>query len=79
MASFMKKLSKNLKSGLNNVKAKLTGKPQQAKLEDSNVAGIGSEENRALRKEAAQTEQAWAGAGQTPGHFRFALPWTLNW
>jgi len=39
----------------------------QADLEDSNVAGIGSEEDRAARKAAAETEPAWEGAGQAPG------------
>ena len=34
---------------------------------ESNVALIGSEEDRALRKRAAQTEPAWFGCGQAPG------------
>lgn len=40
---------------------------KQAKLEDSNVANIGSAEDKALRMQAAQTEEAFKGAGQTPG------------
>lgn len=39
----------------------------QAKLEDSNVANIGSDEDKAARKGAAQTEDAWKGAGKKPG------------
>lgn len=36
-------------------------------LEESNVAGIGSDEDKALRKKAAQTEPAWEGVGEEPG------------
>jgi len=36
-------------------------------VEDSNVAGIGSEEDAALRKAAAGTEKAWQGVGLEPG------------
>lgn len=43
------------------------GDVQQASLEDSNIAGIGSQENRDLRKEAAASEPAYKGAGQKPG------------
>jgi gelsolin len=39
----------------------------QAKLEDSNVEKIGSKEDRAVKKGAAQTEDAWAGAGKKVG------------
>jgi len=39
----------------------------ELKLEDTNCAGIGSEEDRALRKKAAQTEKAWKGCGMAPG------------
>mmetsp|Transcript_27718 Transcript_27718/g.44350 ORF Transcript_27718/g.44350 Transcript_27718/m.44350 type:complete len:402 (+) Transcript_27718:1903-3108(+) len=39
----------------------------QANLEDSNIQGIGSKENRDLKKSAAQTEKAYVGAGQKPG------------
>merc|ERR1712039_107542 len=34
---------------------------------DTNVGGIGSEEDKALRKQAAQSEPAWAEAGKGPG------------
>ncbi len=40
---------------------------KQAKLEDSNIAGIGSKENRALRKAAAGTDPQFKGAGQVVG------------
>lgn len=36
-------------------------------LKDSNCAGIGSDEDKALRKQAAQTEPAWQGAGLAVG------------
>lgn len=36
-------------------------------LEDSNCAGIGSEEDKAARKNAAQTEPQWHGVGLAPG------------
>jgi len=36
-------------------------------LEESNCAGIGSDEDKALRKAAALTEEAWRGVGQEPG------------
>jgi len=39
----------------------------ELKLEDTNCAGIGSEEDRALRKSAAKTEEAWTGCGMEPG------------
>lgn len=39
----------------------------QASLEDSNIAGIGSQENRDLRKEAAASDKEFKGAGQKPG------------
>lgn len=39
----------------------------QAKLEDSNVAKIGSPEDKAARKASAETEPAWQGAGRAPG------------
>ena len=35
--------------------------------EDSNVENIGSEEDKAARLAAAQTEEEWAGAGQEVG------------
>mmetsp|Transcript_90697 Transcript_90697/g.174040 ORF Transcript_90697/g.174040 Transcript_90697/m.174040 type:complete len:363 (-) Transcript_90697:152-1240(-) len=38
-----------------------------AKLEDSNVALVGSDADHALRKEAAETEEAWKGCGLEPG------------
>jgi len=46
------------------------GGPTDADLErikDTNVEGIGSQENRDLRKKAAVTEKAWKGAGKEPG------------
>mmetsp|Transcript_5939 Transcript_5939/g.8933 ORF Transcript_5939/g.8933 Transcript_5939/m.8933 type:complete len:402 (-) Transcript_5939:54-1259(-) len=39
----------------------------QASLEDSNVAGIGSKENRDLRKAAAASDKQFKGAGQKVG------------
>jgi len=36
-------------------------------LEESNVAEIGSDEDKAARKEAAQTEPAWEGVGEESG------------
>lgn len=36
-------------------------------VEGSNMAGIGSDEDHALRKEAAETEEAWQGCGMQPG------------
>jgi len=38
-----------------------------AKLEDSNCAGLGSDADKKLRKEAAETETAWDGCGEKPG------------
>jgi len=37
------------------------------RIKDTNVEGIGSKENRDLRKKAAETEKAWEGAGKKPG------------
>jgi len=39
----------------------------QSKLEDSNVEKIGSKEDRAVKKGAAQTEKCWDGAGTKVG------------
>lgn len=36
-------------------------------LEDTNCAKIGSPEDKAARKAAAETEEAWSGVGQEPG------------
>lgn len=36
-------------------------------ISDTNVEKIGSEEDKAVRKQAAQLEEAWAGCGQSPG------------
>ena len=36
-------------------------------VEDSNLAMIGSDADKAARKAAAQTEQEWFGAGEAPG------------
>lgn len=38
-----------------------------ADISDTNVEKIGSEEDKAVRKAAAETEAAWQGAGQSPG------------
>jgi len=43
------------------------GDVKQAKLEDSNIAGIGSKENRDLRKAAAASDPQYKGAGQKVG------------
>ena len=40
---------------------------EQADLEDSNIAGIGSDENRALRKAAAASDEMFKGAGSSVG------------
>jgi gelsolin len=39
----------------------------QAKLEDSNMANYGSKEHRDMKKNAAEKEEAWKGAGKEPG------------
>jgi hypothetical protein len=39
----------------------------QAKLEDSNIANYGSKEHKDLKLAAAQSEEAWKGAGKAPG------------
>merc|ERR1712194_32439 len=46
---------------------------------NTNVGGIGSDEDKALRKAAAQEDEAWEGAGTTSGlkvwrieHFKVA-------
>lgn len=43
------------------------GDVKQASLEDSNIDGIGSKENRDLKKSAAQSDPQWKGAGQKAG------------
>lgn len=40
---------------------------EQADLEDSNIAGIGSDENRELRKAAAESDENFKGIGQVVG------------
>jgi gelsolin len=40
---------------------------KQAKLEDSNVAGIGSKEHKDLKKSVAMTAPEWKGAGEKEG------------
>eukprot|EP00343_Euplotes_focardii_P009527 CAMPEP_0205826458 /NCGR_PEP_ID=MMETSP0206-20130828/28688_1 /ASSEMBLY_ACC=CAM_ASM_000279 /TAXON_ID=36767 /ORGANISM="Euplotes focardii, Strain TN1" /LENGTH=474 /DNA_ID=CAMNT_0053126395 /DNA_START=26 /DNA_END=1450 /DNA_ORIENTATION=+ len=40
---------------------------EKKKFEDSNIAKIGTAEDKAVRKAAADTEAAWEGAGQKPG------------
>merc|ERR1711991_1158835 len=71
MASFFNKLSEKLSKATHDIQDRImhrsAGPVGQADLEDSNVAGIGSEEDRAARKAAAETEPAWEGAGQAPG------------
>jgi len=39
----------------------------ELKIEDTNLAGIGSDEDKAVRKAAAQSEPAWKGCGKAPG------------
>lgn len=39
----------------------------QAKLEDSNIAGLGSQADKDLRKAAAESADEWKGAGQKVG------------
>eukprot|EP00178_Gracilaria_changii_P017594 TRINITY_DN5017_c0_g1_i2.p1 TRINITY_DN5017_c0_g1~~TRINITY_DN5017_c0_g1_i2.p1 ORF type:complete len:398 (+),score=106.42 TRINITY_DN5017_c0_g1_i2:14-1207(+) len=38
-------------------------KPETIDIEDSNIAGLGGEENREAKKAAAETEKAWEGVG----------------
>jgi len=38
-------------------------KQETIDIEDSNIAGLGGEENREAKKDAAQTEKAWEGVG----------------
>mgnify|MGYP000367757218 FL=1 len=40
---------------------------KQVAVEDSNMALVGSEEDKAARKAAAQTETAWENCGRSPG------------
>mmetsp|Transcript_73235 Transcript_73235/g.161694 ORF Transcript_73235/g.161694 Transcript_73235/m.161694 type:complete len:404 (-) Transcript_73235:52-1263(-) len=47
--------------------ANADGDVGQVDLEDSNIAGIGSQENRDLRKEAAASDPEFKGAGTKPG------------
>jgi gelsolin len=42
-------------------------KQEQIKVEDSNMAGVGGEEDKAVRKKAAMAEPAWKGAGTKVG------------
>jgi len=42
-------------------------KPKQYKVEDSNIANLGSELEKNVKKAAAETEQAWKGAGKQVG------------
>lgn len=39
----------------------------QVKVEDSNMAGVGGDEDKAVRKGAAQGEAAWGGCGKKAG------------
>ncbi|KNC56438.1 severin [Thecamonas trahens ATCC 50062] len=71
MSSFFNKLSAKLSEASKTIQQKIhhraAGPVGQADLEDSNVANIGSAEDRAARKAAAETEPAWEGAGAAPG------------
>jgi len=42
-------------------------KPKEYKLDETNAAKLGSDEDRAVKKKSAQTETAWKGAGQKVG------------
>lgn len=42
-------------------------KPKEYKLDETNAAKLGSDEDRATKKKSAQTENAWKGAGQKVG------------
>jgi gelsolin len=42
-------------------------KPKEYKLDESNVAALGSKLDREVKKDSAKTEKAWAGAGQKVG------------
>jgi len=42
-------------------------KPETTPIEESNLAGIGSAEDKACRKRAADLEVNWEGAGESPG------------
>jgi len=42
-------------------------KPKEYKLEDTNAAKLGSSEDRGVKKNSAQKEPAWKGAGQKVG------------
>merc|ERR1712176_881829 len=53
-------------------------------LEDTNMAGVGGEEDKAVRKAAAGGEPAWEGIGQAPGLWVFRIeafkvvPWPVE-
>jgi len=42
-------------------------KPKEYKLEETNAAKLGSNEDRAVKKSSAEKEPAWKGAGQKVG------------
>ncbi|EGF79911.1 hypothetical protein BATDEDRAFT_37025 [Batrachochytrium dendrobatidis JAM81] len=42
-------------------------KSAQLNLSDTNIAGLGTELEKQVRLNAARTEEAWKGVGQTPG------------
>lgn len=42
-------------------------KEEKLKIEDTNIAMLGSELEKAVKLAAAQTEEAWKGVGQEPG------------
>jgi gelsolin len=42
-------------------------KPKEINYKDTNVAGLGSKENKDLKKWAADKEPAWQKAGKEPG------------
>lgn len=42
-------------------------KPKQVDIKETNIAGLGSKENRNLREKAAHLEAEWKGCGAAPG------------
>jgi len=54
---------------LNRIDSKMTGlvKPKQYKIEDSNIANLGSDMEKKVRAAAAGTEKAWEQAGKNLG------------
>lgn len=54
-------------AGVDAVAGLFTPREQAFDITDTNVEHIGSDEDKAARKAAAATEEAWAGAGSKPG------------